>query len=139
MWRVGTGMEGGDAKGRSEQSTLGDVSWVLCQPEPVVASQEKCNHSGEEASMELPTSSPRWFPRGESLCPRGLGGRRGRERYQRLSSWRVEVLPLTSGEKDWYFRVTGQQDFSSQSLRTKNLQGLQSSSLPGHMSPGQRS
>ena len=53
---------------RSEQSTLGAVSWVLRQPEPGVASQEKCNHSGEEASMELPTSSPRWFPRGKSLC-----------------------------------------------------------------------
>lgn len=138
MWRVGTGMEGGDAKGRSEQSTLGDVSWVLCQPEPGVASQEKCNHSGEEASTSNILS--KMVPKGRESVSMGFRGQKGKgERYQRLSSWRVEVLPLTSGEKDWYFRVTGQQNFSSQSLRTKNLQGLQSNSLPGHMSPGQRS
>ena len=59
-------------------------------------------------------------PKGRESVSMGFRGQKGKgERYQRLSSWRVEVLPLTSGEKDWYFRVTGQQDFSSQSLRTR--------------------
>lgn len=79
---------------RREQSKLGDSSWVLGQPKPGAVSQEKQNHSGEEAAMELPTLSPRRFP-GERVCVygglwAGWGKEKG-DRHQRLSPWRVEA------------------------------------------------
>lgn len=105
---------------RWERRQLGNSSWVLGQPKPgaVPRKSEVIWRRGSDVTSSILSKAA---PPGESICLR-VGGRRNdkRDGHRRLSS----RCCLRCGKRTLSFRVTEQQNFSCQALRTASLQGL---------------